>query len=134
MTLLANWEINWNKLKKIWNPNASFVELVKNISIKCHMDLNSMLKRNIISQIICTAICIIWYFNEVPFRYFLMHIINKPDTEYTGQVKSFWILMGFYSYFRKHTYGSFISSGVGTSFLLVTVFANNMKKNWRCKL
>ena len=76
--------------------------------------------------------------NFANYMFFLMHLINKPETEYTGQVRAFptsQLLLTLHAHFRlrfrRRTCGSCISSAPGISSLLATVSGSNTKRSFR---
>ena len=119
----------------IFSPsqNASFAVSVKITSTKNHTDLRysttspEMDLNRLYLQTHTSA-----EHNFANYMFFLTHLLDKPDTEYTGQVSErrradfqFWSSL---SLSRRVMFGKCIKVGNGTSFLWVIVFDGSMSR------
>lgn len=113
------------------SQNASFAVSVKITSTKNHTALRYSI---ISSEAKLNRLCLQTHtsaeHNFANYMFFLTHLLNKPDTEHTGQVSErqradFECSL---SFSRRVMFGKCIRAVNGTSFLWVIVFDGSMSR------
>lgn len=72
----------------LYRPSALFAAWPKSNSTKLRTDLNGTCSKSITWQTTCRLYTrSLFTAQRLPFRFFLMYLIDKPETEFTGQVR-----------------------------------------------